>query len=359
MTKQKVYIVYSNIGGGHKNMAKFVSNALARLPNKKVDVELIDIFENKPRYNKLIQNLYSLVTSKYKVLWNIFYEITDWGLTRVLLYKFYSIDANKYLLKLQNKNPNAKFIFTYYPPDFKLLNLKNCLVLVTDPFTTSRYVFSNPKLNYLVQSEDVFETALQVGIDSKQITNIGLCVEKQLFNVKPANTKPLRKKTKQVLITSGGLGLSKSFKILKSISNIEDLKIDFVAGNNKALEKRAREFVNRNGLQNITIFGYTSNLRKLIENADLVITKAGPNTIFEVITLHKPMIIFDFIWKQELGNIGFVVDNNFGLYVTNPNEIVAMIDSGKIFNYNVIRKSLDAIKTTNTDLTQILERFLQ
>ena len=60
---------------------------------------------------------------------------------------------------------------------------------------------------------------------------------------------------------------------------------------------------------------------ELINIADVVITKGGPNTIMEILMSGKIPIVNSYIWEQEKGNLEFVVQNGLGVYEPTPYRV--------------------------------------
>ena len=55
--------------------------------------------------------------------------------------------------------------------------------------------------------------------------------------------------------------------------------------------------------------------------ADVVVAKAGPAVVMEALVLHKPLVITHYIWKQEKGNVDFVLRQGVGLYEPVPSRV--------------------------------------
>ena len=70
--------------------------------------------------------------------------------------------------------------------------------------------------------------------------------------------------------------------------------------------------------KNIQILGFTSHLYELINISDLVVCKAGPATILEVISQQKTFLISHLIWEQEIGNKDFAVSKGVAIYEKKP-----------------------------------------
>jgi len=62
--------------------------------------------------------------------------------------------------------------------------------------------------------------------------------------------------------------------------------------------------------------GYTTNIASYMASSNILITKAGPGTIAEAASLGLPVLLTSFLPGQEEGNVDFVLENNFGDYVS-------------------------------------------
>lgn len=94
-----------------------------------------------------------------------------------------------------------------------------------------------------------------------------------------------------------------------------------ILDNQNHLKTNSKQYFSKN----IQILGFTSNLYEFINVSDLVICKAGPATILEVISQKKPFLISHFIWEQEIGNCDFAVSNNVAIYQKNPKKLAQIV----------------------------------
>ncbi len=335
MSKQKVFIIYANLGGGHKSLAKYFEKFISDSPVlTNYETSLIDIFEDRPHVNNLLQLAYTYVTSNFKIFWNVFFALTDLHLSRVILHHIYSTSVEGKIKKLIEQEPEAKFVFTYYPPKSSHLGKHNLHVAIPDPYSSSRFIFTFRDGNFHAQSEHIYRLGLKAGLSDDQIKIAGLFLPESINSEMIPQVPQLKSEfsKKRILITSGGQGLNKSLRILKKLASNPNLEIDFVAGKNMPLEIKAQRFKEKFNHENVTIYGFTDQMKRLMQESDLIITKAGPNTMFEALKCKKPLIIFDYLWKQELGNLEYVTENNLGIYEPNPSKILEVIESGAIFN---------------------------
>lgn len=66
----------------------------------------------------------------------------------------------------------------------------------------------------------------------------------------------------------------------------------------------------------LAVFGFTKELHLLMRAADVVVTKPGPASIFECLTMGTPMVLDDFsTMPQEVPNADFVEREGFGVAV--------------------------------------------
>ena len=85
----------------------------------------------------------------------------------------------------------------------------------------------------------------------------------------------------------------------------------------------------------------------LMNIADCIISKSGPATIMESLSLRKPLILSNYVRGQELGNVLFVKLNNVGWYLPKVLSAVKKTEellSGKI---QFSQKNIEALNIKN------------
>ncbi len=110
------------------------------------------------------------------------------------------------------------------------------------------------------------------------------------------NLKPIKKESlglskdkKLVLVTSGSLGssaLNAKLKEFLELSGKEDYEVLFITGNSNYEEFKQNKFA-----KNIKILPYLDNLAALFKSCDLIISRAGAGTIFEILSSKCPSIL--------------------------------------------------------------------
>ena len=106
-----------------------------------------------------------------------------------------------------------------------------------------------------------------------------------------------------ILIMGGGLGLGSIEETLSELDKIrKSLKILVVAGQNEKLLSRLKKFCSKHELK---IFGYVSDVHKLMATADLLITKPGALTMTEAFAAGLPLILHEPIPGPEALNAAY------------------------------------------------------
>jgi len=62
--------------------------------------------------------------------------------------------------------------------------------------------------------------------------------------------------------------------------------------------------------------GFITNMAEYMAAADVLVSKAGPGTIAEAASLSLPVMLTSFLPGQEEGNVDYVVQNEFGTFVS-------------------------------------------
>jgi len=82
----------------------------------------------------------------------------------------------------------------------------------------------------------------------------------------------------------------------------------------------------------VRVIGFTTKMGKLMEEADIVAGKAGPNLLFEAVTCQKPFLALTYIPGQEDGNLDIIKNKNLGwvaLTIEKADEILQEIKTNR------------------------------
>ena len=260
-----------------------------------------------------------------------------------------------------NSNPNSKTKIPIW-------------TVVTDLFSPHSVWFIGKNCNYLVFSERAKLAAINRTVLPEKIVEFGVFFgekfEKIGTKLEIENWKTELLKTPEIevqklqnnlqnsqnytenytqiptlLVVGGGESMPNGSAILEEILKLQmSFNLIFVCGRNEKLRQKCDKIVakwqeNQAKIdeinsqktnkfpKNIQILGFTTRLYEFINISDLVICKAGPATILEVISQQKPFLISHFIWEQEIGNRDFAVTNGVAIYENNPQKLAQKIQN--------------------------------
>ncbi len=120
-----------------------------------------------------------------------------------------------------------------------------------------------------------------------------------------------------ILLTGGGVGAGNMLDWANTLhAGCPDCQLIVVTGNNKALFAKLTGGIIPS--ERLKVLGYVNDMERLMAASDIVITKAGPGTIMEAVTMRRPLIITGAVGIQETGNIDFVRENKLGFHCPTP-----------------------------------------
>jgi UDP-N-acetylglucosamine:LPS N-acetylglucosamine transferase len=359
----KVSLVYAKTGGGHFSLAQAIKQILGNI----YFYELFDPFPNSYTF------LYTNFGSKHKTIYN-------------LAYRLFNLNIFSRFWHIQNYQVIKKQLFTHlkrFTPDILITNhslagpeliwasntlgLPNKTVFfLPDLLTTLDSWFVGPQADlYLSPTEEVKALAVSHGISPKKIVVCGWPVRSQF-----TKTQTLDKNTVlsglgfspnkfTVFLGGSGMGINHGSTLIRLLSQekffTEKCQLIYNPGYD---HKSISSLLNspRNYPGNVLILPIISDPAPLYSCSDLVIGKAGPNFIFENITLGKPVFIVDYVPGQETPNLKFIKDNKLGWIETCPSKTVLLIKS-IVENPDLIKKfqpSIEKYKSLQLNTAKII-----
>ena len=72
----------------------------------------------------------------------------------------------------------------------------------------------------------------------------------------------------------------------------------------------------------VDVLGFVDNLHELMAAADVLVTKAGPGSVIEGCLSGLPILIYDYLPGQEVGNVELIERTGAGRYVPKNADLV-------------------------------------
>ena len=324
-------ILTARFGMGHISAANAIKEEL-KLKNNNQSVYIVDVVDYLfPSWANLIYSGFNHLTSKFSTVYNFFNKTAgNYNET---------IPLKKALVKKLDKlieEYNADIIISTIPIASKYISLyketKNINIplytYITDISAHNEWLGKGTNL-YFVGSKETKIELMGKGVLEEKILISGIPVKQAFKNLKIIKEK----KQKELLIMGGGLGLIPGIEdILKTFNENDSINVTLICGKNKEMFNKMKE-----KFPNINVVGFTNDVHKYMNKADLIITKSGGITTFEAIHALCPLYIIHPFLMQEVGNALYIEKNNIGMIKWKKKEniskdVIELINDEKRLN---------------------------
>jgi UDP-N-acetylglucosamine:LPS N-acetylglucosamine transferase len=312
----RILILTSKTGGGHVSLAEAIKEGILETsPKTKVFIK------------EGLQSIYPFLCQLSVIFFPetsaFVYWLTNTRIyARIFHYFNYLLCRQRLIKSIKETQPDL--VFSVHPLLTKeivytLSELKlriPLMMVVTDPFLFHKTFLCPESKLIFVGTEFAKKELIRYGISKEKIINSGWPIRKKFF-------KTAKKKNKEftVLITGGGEGGGQLEKIVIPLLNQKNLKIIILCGKNKKLLNNLKAF----SRPSLLILSYVKNPAFYYHQADLIIGKAGPNTIFEALATGKPFLATCSVSGQEKANLNFIEKAGIGWVEKNPKKVVQLI----------------------------------
>jgi UDP-N-acetylglucosamine:LPS N-acetylglucosamine transferase len=350
--------LYLKTGGGHLAPARAVAEQIQLKRKGKVEIQMVDgLAKSRTFIKKIIEDGYKNAINHAVWTYELLYALHKINVisrfTALIVSFFIRPSLEKQIMESMPKKI-VIFHFFLIKPVFEIIRKNNLnipvLTVVTDPFTAHPMWFFNENQNYIVFSELLRDSCINMGIEPDRVNVFPFVLDaKYSRQISESNKLKIRNKlgfnpgSKIVLIIGGGEGMPKGKKILKKlISGNMDAEIAIVCGKNKKQYRQALAIKDKKGLSNLKVFGFVDYVHSLINISDIVITKCGASTFMEILVSGKVPVINNYIWEQEKGNMEFICKGEMGILEKKTNSLPVVLKKLLSDNeyYNNIRRNI-------------------
>ncbi|MEW5851507.1 MAG: glycosyltransferase [Myxococcota bacterium] len=343
----KVLLLMSDTGGGHRASAQAIAEALRR-QDARVEVEIVDIIKEMTPFWFRVVSLHGPIVRRAPWLWGLLYKLFGtstkaplWSLVVPLL--ILSI-RRKILPFVQQRKPDVVCSThplinqtTQYARELILRTTGKHLpfmIVITDP-VTFHPTWIEPRADAIVVATEAAQrTAWACGAPRERVKLLGLPIHPQFFDVNQpgSGVEAMRQAREQaglpqdvpvVLVCAGGEGSNGMVAMVEEILRREERPhVVAVAGRNTLVQEQLEARAKGPDGERLHPLGFTTIMGTLMRASDVVVTKAGPGTLFEAMALGKPLVISDALPGQEQGNVDLVRDHGIGrIAMRGPREV--------------------------------------
>lgn len=354
---KRILVLGASAGGGHMSNAQSIKAWLDQ-EETSVEVEVYDVFSSLPHFlgRNPVSLAYYILSVHFPFLWKIFMSRSFISqpkfMDKVALYlgKVLGYAATK--KKIITFQPDC-IICTYAPivaPLQKLLTKIDVSapvkLVITDIFSAPPYWLGGSADEYFTMSENATELVHKF-IPNARVQQLPVILHPKYFQL---TTKKYHK-NKHVVLLAGGEGVNKLNTIAELFSRYSPYTITVICGKDTISYNQLIKQQKKEGWRKTTILGFTNNIEEYLSSADLVISKAGPASMFEVFRYKVPLLCYHYIYGTEEENIHFLIKNNLGVYQKDVRLL--LITAEAIINKTITLQTIDVPPLNSNDINYL------
>ncbi len=195
-------------------------------------------------------------------------------------------------------------------------------VVILDMVTAHASWFAPGADLYCAPTEATRRLAIRWGVDPQRIVVTGMPIRRSFVEAMHLSRGAARRRLGLpsdgvvVLFVGGGDGMGPLARVVRAVAvRRPDAHLVAITGRNRTLYRRLR------GLELPTplrVEGFVRDMEVWMRAADILVTKAGPNTLAEAFTMGLPIVLYAALPGQETGNVTHVVSHGAGVWASRP-----------------------------------------
>lgn len=376
-TRMKILVLTDHMPWGHRSIAKAIYGYLKpEETGQNWQVEYVEVkadtgiggewynwaYRNWPAGNKLVVEMMNKLKSLRKLAIDFSYTKNKRGLLKTVLDKKPDLVISAYFYHTQA----LARLRTKKKLKFKLWTV------VADPWSVNTLSFVEGADLHLVYDEVMEEEAIRFGIDFKKILITGWWTRQTMFDEINQLSKETIKQKMQltegiptIFVGGGSLGTSSMSMLLPILLTLrKPVQVIFNTGKDAKMQKmisRFEQIIQKMPLiaKNLKIvsLGWIDNMAEILSVCDLVLGKAGPNFLFDVVAVGKPFVSITHIGGQEDGNLEIIRQKKLGWVRENPLSLARFLHSylkKPKWVENKYKKSIEKESLSNQKCREIL-----
>jgi len=320
---RKILIFTSKTGGGHVSLAEALRDWLT-------DHYEIEILDPQPG---VIHTHYRLVSRHALWIWAAEFGLSDTPRGSRLAHRVYGTILGRLVINAIDRS-NPDMVMSTYP--FLTTEVMDALqkmgrrlpfvMLFSDPNGVHQSWLSEKRAHgVLAPTRETYQQALASNFSSTQVLLSGWPVRNQFYRDSLPSSHEiksrigLRPDRLTVFLQGGGEGAAKFVRTVEDILAFDDVQVILACGTNQALLRRFQN------IPRVHALPFTKEIAGYMAAADLVMGKAGPNMLFEAVSLGKPFAATAYIPGQEQANLDFIRRHHLGWVALKPEEQQSLI----------------------------------
>jgi 1,2-diacylglycerol 3-beta-galactosyltransferase len=342
MSPQRILILMSNTGGGHRASARALEAGFEQFTPGRFAVEIVDLLHDYTFFPlNRAPELYPLLVTHAPALWRLLYATERVpGVARAAMDGIVArLAAPGVRRALAEHRPDL--VISVHPLVQQMTAAALAepgrrvpfVTVVTDLASAHPFWFDARVDACYVASEAAEAQARAAGLRPEQVHAFGLPVRPAFAHAYPPRPElrarlDMDAELPAVLVVGGGDGVGRVEEFAHALDAALAQaggpcgQLVVIAGRNEALRAALAAHAWRVPAR---INGFVDNMPEWMLACDCIVTKAGPGTIAEATICGLPVVLSGFIPGQEAGNVPYVVDQGIGVFVPEPEAAAAAV----------------------------------
>lgn len=340
----KILIISSDTGGGHRSAAQTIANGLQKFwQGESTAVRTIKAVEESHHITEKLVSVYNWVL-KNKQHWM---KYLFWGFNKIRpeTREFFMKRCIGFCRELFEKwcphvvvsvHPMTQHIFARVLRELNLSQQIPLVTVVTDPCYGFWKGWACDDVSlYLVANEDAQRQLVDYGVSPEKIKVSGMPVDPKFREVTEIDAQTARKaygldpNKFTVFVNAGWIGGGNIPQIFRELVRGElDVQAIFLAGKNEELRLEAEQIA-KTAKFPVKVIGYSDEIEKLMQSANVMVSKLGGLTTFEALACRLPIIADTTTppMPQEAGTVRLIERRGAGLLLNKASDIVPTIQN--------------------------------
>jgi 1,2-diacylglycerol 3-beta-galactosyltransferase len=327
----RILFLISDTGGGHRAAAKAISVALsdARPSCEIATVDGLVAAASFPA-NKSPQIYAWGMKGWGRVLWGLFFHLLN-GRVRARLYADVAFPGLSRRLATLIRDQAPDVVVSTHPLLTRVVSralgrLERRIpfaIVVTDLVTGHATWYDDGADLVCLPTAEALERAAACGVPRERMIVAGqplhpkaaeAVARRDAIRTKAGWTEPV------VLVVGGGDGVGDIGSRVRALAAARiPARIVVICGKN---EKLRGELAAGSFAVPVEVFGFVDDLPEKMAAADVLVTKGGPGSVMEGCLAGLPILVYDYLPGQEVGNVRLVERAGAGKYVPKNDDLV-------------------------------------
>jgi len=369
----KILIISSDTGGGHRSAAQALAHGLEKFwHGESLAVRTIKAIEESHHltdklvktYNWVLRNKQGWMKYLYWAVNKFRPETHEFFLKRCIVPLKASFE--KWCPHVVvSVHPLTQHIFARILRELNLSNQIPLVTVVTDPCYGFWKGWACDDVSlYLVANDDARRQLMDYGVSDSKIKISGMPIHPKFHEVTETDAQEARRAYGldgdkfTIFLNAGWIGGGNIPQIFRELVRGElDVQAIFLAGKNEQLRKEAEEIA-KSAKFPVKVIGYSEEIEKLMQSANVMVSKLGGLTTFEALACRLPIIVDNTTppMPQEAGTVSLLSRKGAGILLRKPSDIVSVVSDLVSDNPRYLKMKAATAGMSTPDSTESIVR---